>query len=112
MVAFPIWRLFFILLSISTFYFIFYEDSQYKPFGFRYWLGLAACIWLHFVTLVSYFIAYTGGSIMVNNQYKLPLVVTFLFCLFVAGMLTLLSFKAIKIVIRRTKYYRQVGKEG
>ncbi|HFI0215162.1 TPA: MFS transporter [Streptococcus suis] len=112
MVTVPIWRSFLILLSFLSFFLVFYEDSQYKPFGFRYWLGLAACIWLHFVTLVSYFIAYTGGSIMVNNQYKLPLVVTFLFCLFVAGMLTLLSFKAIKIVIRRTKYYRQVGKEG
>ncbi|HFI0642095.1 TPA: MFS transporter [Streptococcus suis] len=112
MVAIPIWRIFFIVLSISAFYFIFYEDSQYKPFGFRYWLGLAACIWLNFVTLASYFIAFTGGSIMVYNQYKLPLVVTFFFCLFVAGMLTLLSFKAIKIVIRRTKYYGQVRKEG
>lgn len=111
MVAVPIWRLFFILLSISTFYFIFYEDSQYKPFGLRYWLGVGACIWLNFVTLASYFIAFTGGSIMVYHQYKQPLVVIFLFCLFVASMLTLLSFKAIKTLIRRTKYYRQVRKE-
>ncbi|WP_449457700.1 MFS transporter [Streptococcus suis] len=101
-----------IVLSISAFYFIFYEDSQYKPFGFRYWQGLAACIWLNLVTLVSYFIAFTGGSIMVYNQYKQPLVVIFLFCLFVASMLTLLSFKAIKMMIRRTKYYRQVRKVG
>ncbi|HFH9938956.1 TPA: MFS transporter [Streptococcus suis] len=112
MVAFPIWRLFFIVLSISAFYFIFYEDSQYKPFGFRYWQGLAACIWLNLVTLVSYFIAFTGGSIMVYNQYKQPLVVIFLFCLFVASMLSILSFKAIKMIIRRTKYYRQVRKVG
>ncbi|MGQ7354155.1 MFS transporter [Streptococcus suis] len=112
MISIPIWRLFFLLLAISAFYFIFYEDSQYKPFGFRYWLGLVACIWLNLVTLASYFIAFTGSSIMVYNQYKLPLVVTFLFCLFVAGMLTLLSFKAIKIVMRRTKYYGQVRKEG
>ncbi|HFI0293148.1 TPA: MFS transporter [Streptococcus suis] len=111
MVAVPIWRLFFILLSISTFYFIFYEDSQYKPFGLRYWLGVGACIWLNFVTLASYFIAFTGGSIMVYHQYKQPLVVIFLFCLFVASMLTLLSFKAIKMMIRRTKYYRQLRKE-
>lgn len=79
MVAFPIWRLFFLLPSISAFYFIFYEDSQCKPFGFRYWLGLAVCIWLNFVTLASYFIAFTGGLIMVYNQYKQPLVVIFLF---------------------------------
>ncbi|MGQ7338970.1 MFS transporter [Streptococcus suis] len=111
MVTVPIWRLFFILLSISTFYFIFYEDSQYKPFGFRYWLGLVACIWLNFVTLASYFIAFTGGSIMVYNRFEQPLVVIFLFCLFVASMLTLLSFKAIKMMIRRTKYYRQLRKE-
>lgn len=112
MVAFPIWRLFFIMLSISAFYFIFYEDSQYKPFGFRYWLGLAVCIWLNLVTLVPYFIAFTGGSIMVYNQYKQPLVVIFLFCLFVASMLSILSFKAIKMIIRRTKYCRQVRKVG
>ncbi|HEM4694862.1 MULTISPECIES: MFS transporter [Streptococcus] len=112
MVAFPIWRLFFLLLSISAFYFIFYEDSQYKPFGFRYWLGVGACIWLNFVTLASYFIAFTGGSIMVYNQYKQPLVVIFLFCLFVASMLSILSFKAIKMMIRRTKYYRQARKVG
>ncbi|HFI0247821.1 TPA: MFS transporter [Streptococcus suis] len=112
MVAIPIWRIFFLLLSVSTFYFIFYEDSQYKPFGFRYWLGLVACIWLNFVTLASYFIAFTGGSIMVYNQYKMPLVVIFLFCLFLASMLTFLSFKAIKMMIRRTKYYRQVRKGG
>ncbi|HFI0105293.1 TPA: MFS transporter [Streptococcus suis] len=111
MVTVPIWRSFLILLSFSSFFLVFYEDSQYKPFGFRYWLGLAACIWLNLVTLASYFIAFTGGSIMVYDQYKLPLVVTFFFCLFVAGMLTLLSFKAIKIVIRRTKYYRRVRKE-
>uniref|UniRef100_UPI002AAC0ACF MFS transporter n=2 Tax=Streptococcus TaxID=1301 RepID=UPI002AAC0ACF len=111
-VAFPIWRLFFLLLSISAFYFIFYEDSQYKPFGFRYWLGVGACIWLNFVTLASYFIAFTGGSIMVYNQYKQPLVVIFLFCLFVASMLSILSFKAIKMMIRRTKYYRQARKVG
>ncbi|HFU4463400.1 TPA: MFS transporter [Streptococcus suis] len=112
MVAIPIWRIFFIVLSISAFYFIFYEDSRYKPFGFRYWLGLVACIWLNLVTLASYFIAFTGGSIMVYNQYKMPLVVLFLICLFLASMLSILSFKAIKIVIRRTKYYRQVRKEG
>lgn len=81
MVAFPIWRLFFLLLSISAFYFIFYEDSQYKPFGFRYWLGLAACIWLNFVTLVSYFIAFTGGSIMVYNRVEQPMVLLFIFVL-------------------------------
>ncbi|HFI0596257.1 TPA: MFS transporter [Streptococcus suis] len=86
---------------------IFYEDSQYKPFGLRYWLGVGACIWLNFVTLASYFIAFTGGSIMVYNQYKQPLVMIFLFCLIMASVLTLLSFKAIKMMIRRTKYYRQ-----
>ncbi|AER21960.1 hypothetical protein SSUST1_1611 [Streptococcus suis ST1] len=48
---------------------------------------------------------------MVYNQYKQPLVVIFLFCLFVASMLTLLSFKVIKMMIRRTKYYRRVRKE-
>ncbi|HEM4321332.1 TPA: MFS transporter [Streptococcus suis] len=112
MVAVPIWRSFLLLLSFSSFFLVFYEDSQYKPFGFRYWLGLAACIWLNFVTLAFYFIAFTGGSIMVYNQYKMPLVVIFLICLFLASMLTFLSFKAIKIVIRRTKYYRQVRKEG
>ncbi|HFI0803223.1 MFS transporter [Streptococcus suis] len=112
MVAVPIWRSFLILLSFSSFFLVFYEDSQYKPFGLRYWLGVGACIWLNFVTLASYFIAFTGGSIMVYNQYKQPLVVIFLFCLFVASMLTLLSFKAIKMMIRRTKYYRRVRKVG
>ncbi|HFU3707410.1 TPA: MFS transporter [Streptococcus suis] len=86
MVAIPIWRIFFLLLSVSTFNFIFYEDSQYKHFGFRYWLGLVACIWLNFVTLASYFIAFTGGSIMVYNQYKMPLVVIFLFLPFVKSI--------------------------
>ncbi|CYW17323.1 major facilitator superfamily permease [Streptococcus suis] len=42
MVAVPIWRSFLILLSFSSFFLVFYEDSQYKPFGFRYWLGLVA----------------------------------------------------------------------
>ncbi|HFI0213762.1 TPA: MFS transporter [Streptococcus suis] len=112
MVAFPIWRLFFIVLSISAFYFIFYEDSQYKPFGFRYWLGLAACIWLNFVTLASYFIAFTGGSIMVNNRFELPMVLLFILFLVCAIALSLLSLHAIKTLVRRTKYYRQVGKEG
>lgn len=111
MVTVPIWRSFLILLSFSSFFLVFYEDSQYKPFGLRYWLGGGACIWLNFVTLASYFIAFTGGSIMVYHQYKQPLVVIFLFCLFVASMLTLLSFKAIKMMIRRTKYYRQLRKE-
>lgn len=81
MVAFPIWRMFFIVLSISAFYFIFYEDSQYKLFGFRYWLGLVACIWINLVTLACYFIAFTGGSIMVCNQYKMPLILLFVFFL-------------------------------
>ncbi len=57
MISIPIWRLFFLLLSILAFYFIFYEDSQYKPFGFHYWLGLVACLWVTFATLISYFIA-------------------------------------------------------
>ncbi|MDG3282229.1 hypothetical protein MKN08_10285, partial [Streptococcus suis] len=86
MVAVPIWRSFLILLSFSSFFLVFYEDSQYKPFGFRYWLGLVACIWLNFVTLASYFIAFTGGSIMVYNQYKQPLVVIFLFLPFVKSI--------------------------
>ncbi|HEM5503641.1 MFS transporter [Streptococcus suis] len=106
-----LWRVITIIFSSLAFQLLLYEDSQYKPFGFRYWLGLVACIWLNFVTLASYFIAFTGGSIMVYHQYKQPLVVIFLFCLFVASMLTLLSFKAIKMMIRRTKYYRQLRKE-
>ncbi|HFU3984234.1 TPA: MFS transporter [Streptococcus suis] len=112
MVAFPIWRIFFILLSVSTFYFIFYEDSQYKPFGFRYWLGLVVCIWLNFVTLASYFIAFTGGSIMINNRFELPKVWLFILFLVCAIALSLLSLHVIKTLVRRTKYYRQVGKEG
>ncbi len=40
MVAVPIWRSFLILLSFSSFFLVFYEDSQYKPFGLRYWLGV------------------------------------------------------------------------
>ncbi len=112
MVAFPIWRLFFLLLSISAFYFIFYEDSQYKPFGFRYWLGLAACIWLNLVTLVSYFIAFTGGSIMVYNRVEQPMVLLFIFFFVCAMSLSLLSLHAVKTLVRRTKYYRQVRKVG
>ncbi|CYU20419.1 MFS transporter [Streptococcus suis] len=112
MVAFPIWRLLFLLLSISAFYFIFYEGSQYKPFGLRYWLGLVACIWLNLVTLASYFIAFTGGSIMVYNRFEQPTVLLFIFFLVCAIVLSLLSLHAMKTLVRRTKYYRQVRKVG
>lgn len=112
MVAVPIWRSFLILLSFSSFFLVFYEDSQYKPFGLRYWLGLVACIWLNFVTLVSYFIAFTGGSIMVYNRFKQPTVLLFIFFLVCAILLSLLSLHAMKTLIRRTKYYRQVRKVG
>lgn len=112
MVAFPIWRLLFLLLSISAFYFIFYEGSQYKPFGLRYWLGLVACIWLNLVTLASYFIAFTGGSIMVYNRFEQPTVLLFIFFLVCAIVLSLLSLHAMKNLVRRTKYYRQVRKVG
>ncbi|MGQ7462089.1 MFS transporter [Streptococcus suis] len=112
MVAFPIWRLFILLLSISAFYFIFYEDSQYKPFGFRYWLGLVACIWLNFVTLASYFIAFTVGSTMVYHRFEQPMVLLFIFFLLCAIGLSFLSLHAMKTLVRRTKYYRQVRKVG
>lgn len=112
MVAFPIWRSFLILLSFSSFFLVFYEDSQYKPFGFRYWLGLVACIWLNLVTLASYFIAFTGGSIMVYNHFELPMVLIFLLFLVCAIALSFLSLHAMKTLVRRTKYYRQVRKVG
>ncbi|HFI0715541.1 TPA: MFS transporter [Streptococcus suis] len=112
MVAIPIWRSFLILLSFSSFFLVFYEDGQYKPFGFRYWLGLVVCIWLNLVTLASYFIAFTGGSIMVYNRFELPMVLLLILFLVCAIALSLLSLHAIKTLVRRTKYYRQVGKEG
>ncbi|HEM3664713.1 TPA: MFS transporter [Streptococcus suis] len=111
MVAVPIWRSFLILLSFSSFFLVFYEDSQYKPFGLRYWLGLVACIWLNFVTLAFYFIAFTGGSIMVYNRFEQPTVLLFIFFLLCAIGLSFLSLHAIKTLVRRTKYYRQVRKE-
>lgn len=111
MVAVPIWRSFLILLSFSSFFLVFYEDSQYKPFGLRYWLGLVACIWLNFVTLASYFIAFTGGSIMVYNRFEQPTVLLFIFFLVCAIVLSLLSLHAMKTLVRRTKYYRQLRKE-
>lgn len=112
MVAVPIWRSFLILLSFSSFFLVFYEDSQYKPFGLRYWLGVGACIWLNFVTLASYFIAFTGGSIMVYNRFEQPTVLLFIFFLVCAIVLSLLSLHAMKTLVRRTKYYRQVRKVG
>lgn len=112
MVAVPIWRSFLILLSFSSIFLVFYEDSQYKPFGLRYWLGLVACIWLNFVTLVSYFIAFTGGSIMVYNRFEQPTVLLFIFFLLCAIGLSFLSLHAMKTLVRRTKYYRQVRKVG
>lgn len=111
MVAVPIWRSFLILLSFSSFFLVFYEDSQYKPFGLRYWLGLVACIWLNLVTLASYFIAFTGGSIMVYNRFEQPTVLHFIFFLLCAIGLSFLSLHAIKTLVRRTKYYRQLRKE-
>lgn len=112
MVAVPIWRSFLILLSFSSFFLVFYEDSQYKPFGLRYWLGLVAYIWLNLVTLVSYFIAFTGGSIMVYNRFEQPTVLLFIFFLLCAIGLSFLSLHAMKTLVRRTKYYRQVRKVG
>lgn len=112
MVAFPIWRSFLILLSFSSFFLVFYEDSQYKPFGFRYLLGLVACLWVAFATLISYFIAFTGGSTMVYHRFEQPTVLLFIFFLLCAIALSLLSLHAMKTLIRRTKYYRQVRKEG
>lgn len=103
-----------IILSIAfdlAFYFIFYEDSQYKPFGFHYWLGLVACLWVTFATLISYFIAFTCGSTMVYNRFEQPTVLLFIFFLLCAIGLSFLSLHAIKTLVRRTKYYRQVRKE-
>lgn len=111
MVAVPIWRSFLILLSFSSIFLLFYEDSQYKPFGFRYWLGLVACIWLNFVTLVSYFIAFTGGSIMVYHRFEQPTVLLFIFFLLCAIGLSFLSLHAMKTLVRRTQYYRKLRKE-
>jgi len=102
MISIPIWRLFFLLLSILAFYFIFYEDSQYKPFGFHYWLGLVVCLWVTCATLISYFIAFTCGSTMVYNRFEQPTVLLFIFFLLCAIGLTL---------VRLTKYYRQVRRE-
>ncbi len=111
MVAVPIWRSFLILLSFSSFFLVFYEDSQYKPFGLRYWLGVGACIWLNFVTLASYFIVFIGGSIMVYYRFEQPTVLLFIFFLVCAIALSLLSLHAIKTLVRRTRYYRQLRKE-
>ncbi|HFU3975178.1 TPA: MFS transporter [Streptococcus suis] len=111
MVAVPIWRSFLILLSFSSFFLVFYEDSQYKPFGIRYWLGLVACLWVTFATLISYFIAFTCGSTMVDNRFEQPTVLLFIFFLLCAIGLSFLSLHAIKTLVRRTKYYRQVRKE-
>ncbi|HFI0419752.1 TPA: MFS transporter [Streptococcus suis] len=97
--------------NVLTFKLLFYEDSQYKPFGLRYWLGLVACIWLNLVTLASYFIAFTGGSIMVYNRFEQPTVLLFIFFLLCAIGLSLLSLHAMKTLVRRTKYYRQLRKE-
>ncbi|HEL9630015.1 TPA: MFS transporter [Streptococcus suis] len=112
MVAVPIWRSFLILLSFSSFFLVFYEDSQYKPFGLRYWLGLVACIWLNLVTLASYFIAFTGGSTMVYHRFEQQTVLLFIFFLLCAIGLSFLSLHAMKTLVRRTKYYGQVRKEG
>ncbi len=86
-----------IILSIAfdlAFYFIFYEDSQYKPFGFHYWLGLVACLWVTFATLISYFIAFTYGPTMVYNRFEQPTVLLFIF-FFVLKHLYLVNYRTV-----------------
>lgn len=110
MVEIPFLRSMLIFLSVLAFHFIDYEDSKYKPFGVRYWISLVACIWINCVTFISYFIVCVGGSIMVYNKLEQMLVWIFVFALGIALGLTFLSWKAIKILIRRTKYYRRLRK--
>ena len=108
MVYFDFWKIVLIFLSSSVFYFVHYEDKNYKPFGLRYWFSLIGCIWLNLVTLISYLVAYVAASIMISNQFEPFLVWIFLFLFLLAIVLTLLSVKAIKILIRRTKYYQRL----
>lgn len=108
MVYFDFWKIVLIFLSSSVFYFVHYEDKNYKPFGLRYWFRLIGCIWLNLVTLISYLVAYVAASIMISNQFEPFLVWIFLFLFLLAIVLTLLSVKAIKILIRRTKYYQRL----
>lgn len=104
-----IWRKVILLFSLVAVQLIHYEDDRYQPFGFRYWLGLVACLWLNLVALASYVVTYAAGSIMVYNQFEKVLVGIFFICLLGAAVLTFLSFKAIKTIIRRTSYYKNIS---
>lgn len=108
MVDVDFWKIVLIFLSSSVYYFVHYEDKNYKPFGLRYWFSLIGCIWSSLVTLISYLVAYVVASIMIYNQFEQQLVWIFLFLFLLAIVLTLLSIRAIKILIRRTKYYQRL----
>lgn len=101
-----------LILSVLAFQLVHYEDKQYKPFGFRYWVSFLACIWINGVTLLSYFLVFVAGSIMVSNDFKQMLLWIFMFVLVIAIVLTILSIKSIRIILRRTKYYRMVREES
>ncbi len=112
MVTFSVLQMIFVCLSALVLFLVHYEDNNYKPFGLRYWLGLVACVWAVLVSLLTGFIVIVLGTIMVYSQFEKVLVGIFLFCLLGAALLTFLSYKAIKIMIRRTRYYQQVRKGG
>lgn len=103
-----IWRILLILLSSAIFRLVHYEATEYKSFGFRYWLSVFSGIWLMDLTLLSYFLVFTGASIMVYNQLERKLVWFFFFFVGVAVGLTFMSWHTIKILIRRTRYYRNM----
>ncbi|HEM4267021.1 MFS transporter [Streptococcus suis] len=112
MIAGNVILMLFAFLTVPVLLLVDYEDKQCKPFGLRYWLSLLACIWASLVTLSSYFVVYAAGSIMVYNQFEKGLTGIFLICLLGATVLTILLARAIKTLIRRTKYYRRVRKVG
>ncbi|HEL1550592.1 MFS transporter [Streptococcus suis] len=108
MIAGNVILMLFAFLTVPVLLLVDYEDKQCKPFGLRYWLSLLACIWASLVTLSSYFVVYAAGSIMVFNHFDRFLVGIFLFLVFGASVLTILLARAIKTLIRRTKYYQQM----
>ncbi|HFU3941798.1 TPA: MFS transporter [Streptococcus suis] len=112
MIAGNVILMLFAFLTVPVLLLVDYEDKQYKPFGLRYWFGVFACILVFLVTLLVYFVTYAAGSIMVFNHFDRFLVGIFLFLVFGASVLTILLARAIKTLIRRTKYYRQVRKVG
>lgn len=105
MLSLPIWRLIILFLSSSAFFLIHYEDDRYRPFGFRYWLSLVACLWIGFVTGLSYFLTLTGASLVFYRGFEGFVSGFFILSLAMVAALTFFCWHSVGVLIRRTKYY-------